>query len=141
MSYAVATDLVGLIPEEWLTEATDDTGDGTRDTIADVLQAAHDAVDNKLATRYPLPLDLSNTTNGMVGKLRHFTRYMAAYIAYGRRGMQKECPWETELVEIRKELNAIAAGTLLLFPTLKQTNDDAEAITVTNRAHSNNLSC
>ena len=141
MSYAIATDLVGLIPSEWLTEATDDTGDGTRDTIADVLQAAHDEVDSKIATRYTLPLDLSNTTNGIVAKLRHITRYIASAIAYGRRGMHKEFPWVDQLKDIRKQLDAIENGSLQLFPTLKQTNDDAEAITVTNRAHSNNLSC
>ncbi len=139
MSYIVASDLIGLIPDEWISEAT--TDDTARDALAEVITSAEDTVNNKLATRYTLPLDLSNTTNGMVGKLRHFTRYMAAYIAYGRRGMQKECPWEAELVEIRKELNAIANGSILLFPTLKQTNDDAEAITVTNRAHSTRLSC
>jgi len=139
VSYIVASDLIGLIPDEWISEATTDST--ARDALADVITTAEDLVNNKLATRYPLPLDLTNTTNGMVGKLRHFTRYMAAYIAYGRRGMQKECPWETELVEIRKELNAIAKGEILLFPTLKPTNDDAEAIVVSNRAHSSRLSC
>ena len=139
MSYIVASDLIGLIPDEWISEAT--TDDTARDALTEVITSAEDTVNNKLATRYTLPLDLSNTVNGMVGKLRHYTRYMAAYIAYGRRGMQKECPWADELAEIRKELNAIANGSILLFPTLKQTNDDAEAITVTNRAHSSRLSC
>ena len=139
MSYIVASDLIGLIPEEWISEATTDAT--ARDALTEVITSAEDTVNNKLATRYTLPLDLSNTVNGMVGKLRHYTRYMAAYIAYGRRGMQKECPWTDELAEIRKELNAIANGSILLFPTLKQTNDDAEAITVTNRAHSSRLSC
>lgn len=140
MSYCVADDLKGLIPDEWITQATDDSGDGTRDTIADVLQAAEDEIDAKLAGRYTLPLDLSNTINGIVAKLRHMARYLAAEIAYGRRGMMEAFPWKEQMKEVRKGLNAIENGTIALFHSLKPAEDDAVAITMTNRAHSNQLS-
>jgi len=140
MSYCVAADLKGLIPDEWITEATDDDADGTRDTIADVLQAAEDEIDSKLAGRYTLPLDLSNTLNGIVAKLRHIARYLASEIAYGRRGMMEAFPWKEQMKDIRKGLTAIENGTIPLFHSLKPAEDDAVAITVSNRAHSDRLS-
>jgi phage gp36-like protein len=138
MSYAVAEDLIGLIPDEWITAATSDAG--TRDAIAQVLQAAEDEVDSFLSRRYTLPLDLTATLAGAVPTLRHITRYLAAYIAYGRRGMQEEFPWKDAMKPIRDDLKAIAAGTMPLFPALQPANTDSVIITAPNRAHSHSLS-
>lgn len=138
--YCTQADLVGLIPQEWLTQAVDDDGDGTADTITDVLQAAQDEIDSKLATRYALPLDLSGTLAGMAAKLRHIMRYLAAAIAYGRRGMHDQFPWVDQIKDIRRDLSAIENGTLLLFPNLTPVEDDALIITTPNRADSRQLS-
>lgn len=140
MSYCVAADIEGLIPPEWLTEALDDAGTGERTALADVLQAADDEIDAKLAGRYALPLDLSNTINGIAAKLRHMARYLAAEIAYGRRGLHERFPWKEQMKQVRKALDAIEAGDLPLFPTLAPVADEAVAITVANPAHSAKLS-
>jgi hypothetical protein len=136
--YAVADDLKGLIPEEWLIAATSDAG--TSDAIADVIQTAEDEVNNYVSRKYPLPLDLTTALANAVPTLRHITRYLAAAIAYGRRGMQTEFPWTDQLKRIRDDLQAIAKGDIALFPTLQTTNTDAVAITAPNRAHSSNMS-
>lgn len=138
MAYAVANDLKGLIPEEWLQAATTDAS--ASDAIADVLQSAEDEVNNFISRKYPLPLDLGNALANAVPTLRHMTRYIAAFIAYARRGMQDECPWTDTLKQVRADLGAIAKGDIALFPTLATLNTEAIAITAGNRVDSSRIS-
>jgi hypothetical protein len=139
MAYAVATDLTGLIPDEWMAAATSDAS--ASDAIASVLQTAEDEVNNYISRKYPLPLDLDHALANAVPTLRHITRYLAAAIAYGRRGMQEEFPWGDQLKRIRDDLEAIASGKLALFPTLQTVNDETVAVTEPNRAWSRNMAC
>lgn len=131
MSYATAADLNGLIPEEWVVAASSDAS--ASDAIAAVLLAAEDEVNNWISRKYPLPLDLSVALANAVPTLRHVTRYIAAYLLYGRRGMQKEFPFIEELKMVREDLKAIARGEVALFPTAQTLNYETVAITTPNR--------
>lgn len=139
MPYAVATDLNGLIPAEWRTASTDDTGDGTADVIDDVLTAAADEIDGTLSTRYTVPVDVS-ADNAPVAMLRHACRYIAAELCYARRNLQESFPFKTVVEQIRTQLRQIAQGKIPLFPDAEPVADEAVAIIEPSRVSGGRIS-
>ncbi len=139
MAYIVEADLKGLIPGEWLTASADDDGDGIAEAMAEVITTAEDQVNSFIAQRYALPVQIASIESGPLAFLRHASRYLAAAVAYGRRGMQKEFPWIDEVKDIRKGLTAIASGETKLYATLDQANDEMVAITEPSRVWSKKI--
>ena len=141
--YATTTELEDLIPAELLTEATDDNADGTADTgrLTSLLTAAERVVNGTLARRYRVPIDV---TSGQAGSpadfLKHCTLYLAAQLAYARRGMEKSFPFQVMVDGILKDLQAIANGLQPLFPETKQVNDHTIAITEPSKVYSSQAS-
>lgn len=138
--YATTTELEDLIPAELLTEATDDDADGTADTgrLTSLLTAAERVVNGTLARRYRVPLDV--TSGGPADFLKHCTLYLAAQLAYARRGMEKSFPFQVMVDGILKDLQAIANGLQPLFPETKQVNDHTVAITEPSKVYSSQAS-
>jgi len=139
MAYAVASDLVGLIPTEWRDAATDDNGDATAEAMSAVLTSAEDEINGTLSTRYTVPIDLEASA-APVELLRHACRYLAAELCYARRSMQEQFPFKTVVEQIRTTLRQIAQGKIPLFPNSEQVADEMVAITETSRVHSSRIS-
>lgn len=139
MSYAVASDLVGLIPTEWRDAATDDNGDATAEAMAAVLTSAEDEINGTLSTRYTVPIDLEAEA-APVELLRHACRYLAAELCYARRSMQDQFPFKTIVEQIRTTLRQIAQGKIPLFPNADPVADEITVISVPNRVNSSRIS-
>lgn len=140
--YATTAELEDLIPAELLTEATDDDADGTADTgrLTSLLTAAERVVNGTLARRYRVPIDVTSTAGSPSDFLKHCTLYLAAQLAYARRGMEKSFPFQVMVDGILKDLQAIANGLQPLFPETKQVNDHTVAITETSKVYSSQAS-
>ena len=85
MSYVALSDLSGLIPDKYLTDALDDNGDGTTAAWDAVAAAASAAVEGILSTRFATPfLDPAPPI------VTEATKIFAAEMIYRRRSVANE---------------------------------------------------
>ncbi len=106
-AYVTPAELTPSLPEQWVTEASDDDSDGAGETIFVVCDAASDTVDSYLQGRYGLPV----TDSTALAKLREAARVRALWLLYMRRGKSGESnPWEGEWTRWAKKLEDIESG-------------------------------
>lgn len=112
MPYTTFEEVAGYLPAPWLTEATDDDGNGIPENFQDVLDVASRFVDGKLSTAYAVPLVGTLITPFIVS----LTTLYAAKVCFGRRGMSDAFPYRDELGNLLKQLDQVATGKLPLVP-------------------------
>jgi hypothetical protein len=116
MSYAVQSDLTGLIPPEWVAEALDDNADGGADTglFTEILTRAEKDINGILSTSYAVPIASPES----YPFLNTVATYEIARLFYARRGYQgKEgFPHYDAWKSAWDKLNRIGAGKEPLGP-------------------------
>jgi phage gp36-like protein len=111
MAYITIEDLKGKVPYQHLADALDDNKDGQPDAavVALVLQDASDRVDQFLERQYTVPVTAAMFSAGALPKLvKNAAKLFAAQDVYKRRNV--EFPWQSELDECVKALEAIQKG-------------------------------
>ena len=127
MSYVNDSDLVGLIPPDFLTQALDDNGDGVADDgLLDLIIAqASEEIDGYIGRRYPLPL-----LTPYPEVITSSAKALAAEALYKRRGIEdQKNPWSAKARSIRMLLQSIAQGTTPLSHTLNRQDPSASIVT------------
>lgn len=105
------TDLTGLIPEDFATQALDDDADGEAEMWPTVRDAAADAVDAYLEGRYPTPI------SGEVPNLvKRSAVLFCAEACFIRREQGERFTHKAELASRRKSLEQIRDGKTQLTP-------------------------
>jgi phage gp36-like protein len=139
MSYFSQTDLSALVPESWLTEGLDDSGDGTQDAFSKVQTLAEARINGTLSARFTTPLDTSGNS-GLAAFLLDLGCHLAASIVFKRRGIPAtEFPFADDLKRLLDRLDRIAGGLEPLSPVITRTTDSAEIISEDSRAWSKSL--
>lgn len=140
MSYFSQSDLSALVPESWLTEGLDDTGDGTQDAFTKVQTLAEARINGTLSARFATPIDTSGNS-GLAAFLLDLGCHLAASIVFKRRGMKAEdFPFKDDLTRLLDRLDRIAGGSEPLSPVIDRSADSAEIISEDSRAWSASLS-
>jgi phage gp36-like protein len=139
MSYFSQSDLSALVPESWLTEGLDDSGDGTQDAFSKVQTLAEARINGTLSARFTTPLDTTGN-DGLAAFLLDLGCHLAAAIVFKRRGIAAaEFPFADDLKRLLDRLDRIAAGLEPLSPVIPRAADSAEIISEDSRAWSKSL--
>jgi phage gp36-like protein len=107
-AYIEQSDVAGLIPADFLTEALDDNGDGAADSgIWDsALAAAQNEVDGRLGGLYTVPF--SGTIPAVV---KAATQTLSLWLIYKRRGVADAAnPWAELAMKWLDKLDKIGSG-------------------------------
>ena len=131
MPYVQLSDLSGLLPSEFLTQALDDVNAGTIDTAL-FNQIATDVsavIDGYLGTRFAVPFVPDDNGNYPPFVLNAAKKLCAEQL-YKRRGVADEKnPWAAECGQLRAMLKAMSLGQAPLDPDLNRKDPSASAIT------------
>jgi hypothetical protein len=111
--YTTFDEVAAYLPAPFLSEATDDDGNGVPEMFQDVADVASAFVNGKLSTAYAVPLVGPLITSF----IRSVTTLYAAKVCFGRRGMSEAFPYHEELANLLKQLDLVATGKLPLVPS------------------------
>lgn len=106
--YVSQSDIEGLIPAEFLTEAMDDDGDGSEDTDiwTKCLTATQREIDGRLGGRYTVPF--STPIPAVVSAA---AQTIVLYFIYKRRGVADDAnPWAKQATDWFAKLDRIGKG-------------------------------
>lgn len=133
-AYVELTDLKGEIPDEFLTQALDDDGDGVADSgVWDQIAAqASTDVDAFIGGRYTVPLSAP-----IPATVSRAARIFALEKLYLRRGVQPN-PWKAQADELRALLGKIGTGEVPLSVAVNRAKPSGTVISETARTHSPN---
>ncbi len=134
MAYVEQTDLKGMIPDEYLDEAMDDTTPAGADSgvWTAVSAAVDDEINGRLAAAYSVPVAVP-----LPDVIKVAAKILALYLLYKRRGIAAEQnPWSKDAEHWQKRLDDIGQGkTPLTFSTPKSA-EQATLIEEASKTHS-----
>ena len=124
MSYVQLSDLVGRIPNDYLTQALDDDNDGVADAWDSVAASASGAVNGFLSTRFAVPFRV-NIPQVVIEAAIIF----ACELCYKRRSVANEQnPFYEDAKAMRVKLANIALGKEPLQPGAVPVNKSGGAV-------------
>ena len=131
MAYAQLSDLAGLVPSEFLTQALDDVNAGViDDTLFAQIQAdVQTAIDAILGTRFSVPF-VPDGNGHLPAFVFNAAKKLTAEQIYKRRGIADEKnPWTKECDNLRALMKAMALGQAPLDPDINRKDPAASVIT------------
>lgn len=139
MPYFTRQHMTGLVPDEWLVDATDDASDGQPSALAEVMDGAENAINAVLGARYSLPLNLADPALAAV------VREIGVCFATEALFIRRNCPLpEKSLLAERikrasERLLALGNGTDPLSVNVKPGNPPGEIISAPSLTNSTSL--
>lgn len=139
MAYFVQADMIGLVPNEWIVQATDDSGSGEVESFDEVYAAAAGTIDAAIGPRFGLPLDETNAA--LAAQLKDIGVTLALEALYIRRGaaVDEKSPLAKKIERAYKILDSLRDGTHPLTPTTTRKTDSIEVISEASRVASSSL--
>ena len=132
MAYVRLSDLAGLVPSEFLTQALDDTNAGTiNDDLFNQIAADVSAViDGYLGTRFSVPF-IPDPVSGLYPPfVFNAAKKLLAEQLYKRRGVADDKnPWAAECGQLRTMMKAMALGEAPLDPEINRQDPTASIVT------------
>jgi phage gp36-like protein len=131
MAYAQLSDLAGLVPAEFLTQALDDVNAGViDDTLFAQIQAdVQTAIDAILGTRFSVPF-IPDGNGNLPAFIFNAAKKLTAEQLYKRRGVADDKnPWTHECDNLRALMKAMALGQAPLDPGINRKDPSASIIT------------
>lgn len=112
--YIALSDLIGMIPAQFLAEALDDAGTGSAnpEVWARIAQDTQNEIDGVLGKLYPVPFSVP-----LPAFIVSAAQLLAADRIYKRRGTEKN-PYAADAASIRKEMAQIGEPTKVIFDQL-----------------------
>lgn len=133
MSFFTQTDLEGLIPPDWLTEALDDDANGTQDAFTAAQSWAEGRIKAKLGPRYGLPLPSNDVIDAV---LKDIAIMLGVKACYARRPSVKISEdLATDIRRAQDDLAKLASGTHPLSAGLEPIKPPAVIISETALSH------
>ena len=134
--YIQLTDLQAVLPQQFLTQALDDDGDGAIDAWDAVRAAAERAVNAALGVRFTVPF-----TDPIPPIVCEAAFLFAAEACYTRRGVEfDQNPFGKSAATMRATLRQIAAGEMPLSPSIERQKPSVSIITEPSRTAGSGLS-
>lgn len=132
MAYVELTDLKGDIPDEFLTQALDDDGDGEADAgnWDAVANKASEDVDAFLESRFPVPF-----ATPYPAVVKRSARIFALEKLYLKRGVQPN-PWTKQADAMRDKLEKIGNGDEPLSAAVSPSTPSGAVISSPSKTHS-----
>ena len=145
MAYAQLSDLAGLVPSEFLTQALDDVNAGVIDDtlFAQIQTDVQNAIDAILGTRFSVPF-VPDSNGNLPAFVFNAAKKLTAEQLYKRRGVADEKnPWTKECDNLRALMKAMALGQAPLDPDINRKDPSASVVTQPMKSaprHGNTLS-
>ena len=128
--YIALSDLIGMIPAQFLAEALDDAGTGSAnpEVWTRIAQDTQNEIDGILGKLYPVPFSIP-----LPAFIVSAAQLLAADRIYKRRGTEKN-PYAADAASIRKEMAQIGEGdSRLTAPGTKVEGPSASLISESSR--------
>ena len=132
MAYFQLSDLAGIIPSEFLTQALDDTNSGqiNQALFNQIAQDVSDVIDGYLGTRFAVPFQTNPVTGLYPPFVFNAAKKLCAEQLYKRRGITDDKnPWSAECSQLRTMMKAMALGDAPLDPSINREDPTASIIT------------
>ena len=129
--YVQQSDLSGLIPAEFFTQALDDTNSGSIDSALfnQIATDASGVIDGILGTRVSVPFQSDGNGNYPPFVFNAAKKFVAEQL-YKRRGVADDKnPWASECQQIRSLMNKMALGLAPIDPSIQRKDPSASVIT------------
>jgi phage gp36-like protein len=125
--YVQQSDLTGMLPPDFLTQALDDTGDGSQvaATFAQIATDIGTAIDGYLGVRFALPL-----AEPYPAVVTNAAKVFLCEQLYLRRGLAgSKNPYATQADGLRAILKSISLGETPLSPEINRQDPSASVVT------------
>ncbi|HUB68009.1 MAG TPA: phage protein Gp36 family protein [Candidatus Methylacidiphilales bacterium] len=129
--YCQQSDLTGIIPNQYLIEATDDTNAGVVNTatLTQIITDCSAAIDAILGTRFSVPF-VPDENGNYPPFIFNACKKLVAEQLYKRRGIAPgENPWTAECNALRDLMNKMALGLAPLDPSINREDPSASMVT------------
>ena len=132
MAYVAQSDLVGLVPQDYLTAAQDDANDGETAAVwASLAEAVDQDINGRLAATFSTPLST------VPDAIKSAAKAIACFFLFKRRGApDDQNPWTALAKFWQDKLDRIGSGQEPLSHDQTRASDPAVAITEDARTHS-----
>lgn len=137
MPLFVQSDLEGLIPPEWLTEALDDDADGTQDAFTAAYNWAAGRIEAKLGPRYGLPLPTGTVIDAVLKDIGIMLGVKACYARRPSAKMSEDLA--ADVAKAVEALEQLATGKHALSPGLEPVKAPAVILSEDARSHYDGL--